>query len=84
MKTSALEVQAAREGYMPAGHASASAGDMAAAHGSYTMQLADGQHNGYEQTGSMAYDQQAAALTNEQLAAAYAASLIDICRGSHM
>jgi hypothetical protein len=75
---SAFQGQAPAEGFLPAGHATAGpAGDMAAAHGSFTMHLADGrhpQHNGFEQQAAMTYTQQHDHLTHEQLAAAYAAS----------
>ncbi len=50
---------------------------MAAPHGSFTMQLADGQHqqhDAFEQPASMSYNEESAGLTSEQLAAAYAAS----------
>ena len=57
--------------------AAGAAGDMAAPHGSFAMQLADGQHqqhDGFEQPTSMSYNEESASLTSEQLAAAYAAS----------
>lgn len=78
MKVSALKVQAPPEGYIASNHMSAgAAGDMAAPHGSFTMQLADGQHqqhDRFEQTASMAYNEETSSLTSEQLAAAYAAN----------
>jgi len=73
-----LQVQAPPESFIASSHApGGAAGDMAAAHGSFTMQMADGQHqqhNGFEQPASMSYEEQNGSLTNEQLAAAYAAS----------
>ena len=62
---------------MQAGNASVgAAGEMAAAHNSYTMQLADGQHQQdieYVPAAAIQFSQQND-LTSEQLAAAYAAS----------
>ena len=62
---------------MQAGNASVGgAGGLAAAHSSYTMQLADGQHqedNDYTPADAIHFSQQTD-MTSEQLAAAYAAS----------
>ena len=62
---------------MQAGNASVgAAGEMAAAHSNYTMQLADGQHqqdNDYAPAGAIQFSQQND-MTSEQVAAAYAAS----------
>ena len=62
---------------MQAGNASVgAAGELTAAHSSYTMQLADGQHqqdNGYAPAAAIQFSQQND-MTSEQLAAAYAAS----------
>ena len=78
MMVLALKVRAPPEGYIASDHAGAgTAGDVAAPHGSFTMQLADGQHeqhDGFEQAASMAYNGEASSLTSEQLAAAYAAN----------
>ena len=73
-----VKVQPPLEGYITSDQAAAGvAEDMAAPHGSFTMQLADGQHqqhDGFEQPTSMSYNEESASLTSEQLAAAYAAS----------
>ena len=77
MLSSVLTIQAATGSYMQAGNASVGgAGELAAAHSSYTMQLAGGQHqedNDYTPADAIHFSQQND-MTSEQLAAAYAAS----------
>ena len=73
-----MKVPSPPEGYIASDQIAAGpAGDMATPHGSFTLQLADGQHqqhDGFDQSASMAYNEESGNLTSEQLAAAYAAS----------